>query len=464
MALYRKGEITLDCLMAFTVADSHKQQEKVWKALPDWARERPGAIRNALTEKHIAADSAVAQFVGIEAYEQAGGAVLRDLFDEENEGWLTDPALVNRLASEKLEAAAATVRAEGWKWVEIMPDLSWEALKGFGKAPLIRTEPTAGQQREIEKLTAEGEAITKEHGEEPQDEDAYDRLWRIQERIAELSEGEESWPEAAKALAGAAVGIGHHGNLDIRRGLIRPEDKPAAKMAERAKAGGAGDAGNGKEPANPGLSAKLIEQLTAYRTAGMQAMLAGNPKVALAAVVHALALDCLYTPLSGSCVRVDAKMTYLAGSAEGIDDSPAYKELAAVTKAAAKGLPKAPEKLWAWLLDQDQKTLLAVLAVCAACTVDAVEKKHGYGESGTALDHAGELAQALKLDMARYWQPTVEGYFARVSKTLILDAVRAGVSPGAADKIASLKKDAMAKRAEALLKGKNWLPPILRSA
>jgi ParB family chromosome partitioning protein len=51
-----------------------------------------------------------------------------------------------------------------------------------------------------------------------------------------------------------------------------------------------------------------------------------------------------------------------------------------------------------------------------------------------------------------------------VSKVLILDAVREGVGPGAADKIASLKKDAMAKRAEALLKGKNWLPPILRSA
>ena len=35
IAAYRKGEMSLDCLMAFTVADDHRQQEKIWKALPD---------------------------------------------------------------------------------------------------------------------------------------------------------------------------------------------------------------------------------------------------------------------------------------------------------------------------------------------------------------------------------------------------------------------------------------------
>ena len=45
---------------------------------------------------------------------------------------------------------------------------------------------------------------------------------------------------------------------------------------------------------------------------------------------------------------------------------------------------------------------------------------------------------------------------------LILDAVREGIGPGAADKIAAMKKDAMAKRAAALLADKGWLPAILR--
>ena len=109
-------------------------------------------------------------------------------------------------------------------------------------------------------------------------------------------------------------------------------------------------------------------------------------------------------------------MTYLGGSAEGIDDSVAYKQFAATTKAATKGMPKQPEKLWAWLLQQDQKALLAILAICAATTVDAVEKKGGVTERATASAHAAQLGQALKLDMAEYWQPTVEGYFGNVPK------------------------------------------------
>ncbi len=80
IAAYRKGTMTLDCLMAFTVADDHRTQEKVWAGLPNYARHRADAIRDALTEKHIAADSKLARFVGMDAYEAAGGAVLRDLF------------------------------------------------------------------------------------------------------------------------------------------------------------------------------------------------------------------------------------------------------------------------------------------------------------------------------------------------------------------------------------------------
>jgi ParB family transcriptional regulator, chromosome partitioning protein len=94
--------------------------------------------------------------------------------------------------------------------------------------------------------------------------------------------------------------------------------------------------------------------------------------------------------------------------------------------------------------------------------VDAVQKRRGVTERDPDAAHAGQLAEALKLDMAAYWQPTVAGYFGRVAKGLVLDAVREGVEPGAADKLAGLKKDAMAKRAAALLAGKGWLPAILR--
>jgi hypothetical protein len=112
-------------------------------------------------------------------------------------------------------------------------------------------------------LSKKGNAIIDEHGEEPEDEAVLDRFYEIQERIADLSEGEETWPEEAKANAGAVIGIGHDGAAEIRRGLIRPEDKAAARKAD--KAGNAADNGKKGEPAAPCFSAALIEDLTAHR-------------------------------------------------------------------------------------------------------------------------------------------------------------------------------------------------------
>lgn len=95
-------------------------------------------------------------------------------------------------------------------------------------------------------------------------------------------------------------------------------------------------------------------------------------------------------------------------------------------------------------------------------TIDAVEKKRSMTERTLASAHAAQLGQALKLDMAAYWQPTAEGYFGNVLKTLIMEAVREAIGPGAAAKIAALKKDVMVKRAAALIKDKGWLPARLR--
>jgi hypothetical protein len=54
--------------------------------------------------------------------------------------------------------------------------------------------------------------------------------------------------------------------------------------------------------------------------------------------------------------------------------------------------------------------------------------------------------------MTAYWQPTATGYFGRVSKERIVEAVRDGVSEQAAQNIVRLKKPAMAEAAEAVLR------------
>ena len=74
------------------------------------------------------------------------------------------------------------------------------------------------------------------------------------------------------------------------------------------------------------------------------------------------------------------------------------------------------------------------------------------------------LARAVSLDMAAYWQPTVDSYLGRITKAQITHAVQQGVSAEAAERINGLKKQAMAKAAEELLAGTGWLPPLLVDA
>lgn len=66
-----------------------------------------------------------ARFVGVKAYTEAGGQIERDLFQPEHEGYLLDPEKLDRLVAEKLEALAEEVRGEGWKWVEINPNVDY---------------------------------------------------------------------------------------------------------------------------------------------------------------------------------------------------------------------------------------------------------------------------------------------------------------------------------------------------
>jgi hypothetical protein len=60
-----------------------------------------------------------AQFIGLDAFEQAGGAIMRDLFEHDDGGWLQDVPLLDRLVTEKLKVEAETIAAEGWKWIAV---------------------------------------------------------------------------------------------------------------------------------------------------------------------------------------------------------------------------------------------------------------------------------------------------------------------------------------------------------
>jgi ParB family transcriptional regulator, chromosome partitioning protein len=119
LEIYAEDGMSLDQLIAFAVNPDHERQEQVWEALRRSHTKEPYSIHRLLTEGAVRASDKRAQFVGSAAYQSAGGAILRDLFEEDDGGWLQDPVLLDRLVAEKLEREADAVRSEGWKWVEV---------------------------------------------------------------------------------------------------------------------------------------------------------------------------------------------------------------------------------------------------------------------------------------------------------------------------------------------------------
>ena len=114
---YAEDEMTLDQLMAFTVNPDHERQAQVWEAIKDSYSAQPYQIRRMLTEDAVRASDKRAQFIGIDAYVEAGGSVMRDLFESDDGGWLENIGLVDMLVNEKLNEEAEAIRAEGWKWI-----------------------------------------------------------------------------------------------------------------------------------------------------------------------------------------------------------------------------------------------------------------------------------------------------------------------------------------------------------
>lgn len=115
---YRDGKATLEQMMALALTDDQALQARIWKAARQDYNRRPDLLRRAITEKEMSASSTLAKFIGVDAYEQAGGQVRRDFFGNDEDAYLADPELAKRLALEKLERTAEKIRKEGWKWVE----------------------------------------------------------------------------------------------------------------------------------------------------------------------------------------------------------------------------------------------------------------------------------------------------------------------------------------------------------
>jgi ParB family chromosome partitioning protein len=478
--IYAEDGMSLDQLMAFAVNPDHERQEQVWEALRRSHTKEPYSIRRLLTEGAVRASDKRAQFVGLGAYQSAGGTILRDLFQEDDGGWLQDPVLLDRLVAEKLEREADAVRAEGWNWVEVTTDLQYGHTHGLRHIP---GQPVAMTEEEVataEALRTEYENLERAHADADElPEEVDQRLGEIETALAALEDRPAKYDPKEIARAGAFVSIDGSGALRVERGYVRPEDEPALPQSEPETDADTVDAAgvegvelegssptDQEEPEEDGglkpIPDRLLTELTAYRTLALRDALAQNPDVAFLAALHALCLKLFYSYTSDSCVDIDVKSVVFGSQAPGLNDTGIAKAVDARHRGWSDQLPPEPGDLWDALLAFDTDRRHVLFAHCVGLSVNAVHES--WNRRARALTHADRVAEAVDLDLAAAgWSPTVDNYLGRVTKARILQAVGEARGEQAAQLTDHLKKGDMAARAEELLGGSGWLPAPLRT-
>jgi len=456
-----EGRINGDAARAFTLASPSDQAAYLAKG--DRRSLEPYAIRHAFTHAAVPADRGAALFVGEEAYRAAGGEMVADLFADKRQ--FADGGLLTRLADEKLAAEAAALKhAEGWgevlfgaaasdsyRWQRITKPAALAQAKPPRRIEIetrlqeidTRAEEIEGELEEagfddeveptpeIAVLLAEQDALEAERAPLSLEHAAYD-----DDRAAWLT-----LPEARRAKAIAIVAVGHDGALSIARGFIKgkPDAKPEPRTAMAAPKSPPPD-GEVEAPEPTRLSAVLLDDLALTATRAAAHVLAGEPRIAFAAMVSGFI--CRGAPLKIALegARQGPELPWDRNAHPRADIGLVFRHCLALPDADLHGL------------------VAAVLARGLDFTSKAVASSYPLKPEAVTDLRCALPVEKHRAALVQAFDPAA--YFSAAPKPEALAAIAdCGDEPA---KHAKLKKADLGAVATRLAIANNWLPRLLR--
>ena len=489
---YRANEIDFEVLKAFAVTTDCARQMAVWEQVSGQGY-RPSAwqVKRLLTEERIPGASAIARFVGVNAYETAGGQVLRDLFanDDESGVWFEDPVLLEKLAMTKLQAAADEL-ATRWNWAAPMIEVEWGDTARYGRIEPQPADPTDEERAEIEKLqTRHDELVNLDDGDWTEELVAEGEC--IEARLDEIEgtiEARAVFRREDLAMAGCIVTVGQDGAMQVMQGLVKPEDMP--KPAESSDAGTTTGNGHDAEagthrvhvpgqsvsvPMAPpkdreaearkevGVGIGLADDLRSIRTALVKAKLAGDFEAAFDLALfqmgravfapgyrdHAFDIAVKETPDRPNARMNDADFANWSPGEAMLEDrshlSMDWLEIEddGESFAALRALSRAEKE--------------ALFAACVARTV-----KGQLAFEPQARPELEATVARLDIDFAAHVRPTADMLWSRIAKARVLDIARTVFGLAWASARSKYKKPALAEAMEAAFAAGD--PPVGVSA
>ena len=272
----KEGQISLGMAKAFTVSQDEALTLTVLAEVKgrDVSEHR---IKQALQPAAVSATDRRARFVGLDAYEAAGGSVSRDLFSDTVA--LHDADLLQDLFTERLNAEAAKLTAL-WKWAEVMADeyVSYSVTEKLARLYPVEGDLTEEQAERYDELAELANA------------DALDEAGQAElEALDAIIKGD--FTDAQRAVAGYYVYVSHSGTVQLSGPWVRTEDRAAAIEAGTLAGHAAGATGSDAAPAPKSpYSGALVEDMKAIRLAAIQTALLDKPDMVFDLLAFGLSL------------------------------------------------------------------------------------------------------------------------------------------------------------------------------
>lgn len=455
------NEINLDQLQALSANEDHQRQLNVWQNAIEgsfYAQKPEHLRRDVLCDEISAENNIQLNFVGREAYEQAGGDFRYDLFTDE--GFITAPALLERLTREKLHAAAKEIAdAEGWKWSEGRLSM----IRNYGEdAQQYRLEPqpnadlTAEEHTQIAAWEAERSALEDT-------EENIERVLQLNENIEKLTEQAENraWLYVDRIRGGVVASL-KDGALCIQRGvMLRVEVEKVQQVADQTAlspldAKPKNDDERQRDPVEA-ISLPLLTKMSSERTLAVQAALMQQPEKSVALLAWTLCLNVF----GSGAYNKPAQISLTCKHYSLTNDAPSGKEGTAFQALMQEGqrlealLPQGWTQDFTTFFALNTTDLTALLSFCTACSLDGVQTRDMGHTSCSPLD---ALEVSLGFHLRDWWQPTKANFFERLKKPQIIDALNEAGQTGAARDADKMKKGDVAELAENKMEGNRWVP------
>ena len=471
------GQITLDIAKAFGATSDQEIQARVFEQVSSaYYAPNPDSIRRMVLSGTVRGNDPRARLVGRDAYTATGGRIERELFDDDDsESWV-DVALLESLATAKMEEQAKALAAEqGLAWVKptLDPYVSHDLVEGLVRLP---AEPAPLTEAELAKLD-ELDASYDEHAAILEDEDSAEEAVAAAEAAIEAIERECQEIRARPPVIAA--------ELKAEAGMILVLSRDGTPVlqpvfyGERQAEPDEGDSGievvageEGSDKRRTTLSKRLVDELAMQRRDVLALHVASDPGLALDVMVFTLADADTQDWRARAATTLRAPLP--AGPIIGFEakDAPASSALAELRSNLDESWRAGTDATSRFdlfrALSDDSRA--AWLGYVVARSLEASLNMAGERQL-PFQDHLGSL---IGIDMAQWWRPTSTNYFDRVSKQVILDALTDVGGLELSSRFASVKKGDLAMSAERVFAGTYitevevrekalaWVPEVMR--